>query len=1450
MSYNQKKFLDINGLTHFIRVLDNYTSNEILDTVINAIQSSIDNVVIVSDTQPTASDNKIWIKPSVQNTVQVPTVQEMNDAIAAVDIPVQDVRINGSSVLSNRIANIPNAHAQRYGAVKTATEAEIQSGSLAAVVVSTSGQHRATFYGLAKAAGADMKDIANVTLGEYPDAQKGAIQKMLGVSDLIAPEENNLVASQAYQIGDIFTANGKLYKATAAIAADAAIIVEGAGANCVETSVGEGFVKFTDYATANIPGVVKVEAYDHGLYVSSQGVLRINRASNAAIKTGTDQWLPLTSNTTHISTFFGLSKVAGVDLANETVTLGTYPDTAKSAIRTMIGAAASGDIPNVPVEDVQVNGTSILNNGIANVPLATSSDVGVIKPGPTMQVYSSGAMDFRAVGASEVKAGTTYLRALTPERQHASVFYGLTKAAGVDMASSNNAIGTYTPEAKGAIQSMLGISDLIAPEENNLVASKAYAIGDIFTVNGKLYKAIAAIAMDAAIILDGANANCVEYNISDNLSDKVAKIEIDYAGISQYTYSTKFGGEFNVTTATTSGYSFPYARATVTGIPSKHKLHRVTVNGIEYILSPKLWFQTTTTDFKVYTYLGKLSLYVSNTTGVPGTIDDVPFLIFFDINNNSSIDIITQTAGTYTIKIEEMTPIQKELPKSLIYGDNYIPIEKNNNGGTYNGFSIGVNELKNTRGAIALGYTNVLSNEFTKALGEANEITGKYGIAIGVSNTVSGTQSVAIGTRNIASNTFAFAEGADTTASGSYSHSEGFESLASGVASHAEGYGTIAEAEGAHAEGVYSIASGSSSHAEGAYGTASGRASHTEGEGNTAAGASSHAEGLLTIANGAGTHVSGFYNQADTVYDAWTANTSYDVGDKVVYQNYGHECITANSDTTWTAAHWKNIYYSSDKSIIVGNGASESSRSNAYSLTWTGDGKYAGDVYVKCNNDSTGGTKLATENIIAVQDTQPTDTDTKIWLPETAETPVQIPTMDDMNTALAGKVGDIQINGTSIVNSGVANVPIANASQLGAVKVRQYSDGLFMDSGTVKLNIGNGSTVKAGNDTAAFSPISVGHYVAFYGLAKASGDTTQSASSNAVGTYTDNAKSSIRAMLGAVGSEDYATNTTPGIVQGSATYGVKINSNGILSIDGVTSAAVKAGTDSGHPITSNHNHEVAFYGLAKAAGDTTQSASSNAVGAYTNDAKVKIRNMIGALGVSNIGKYGTSVIEDTEDGNLYLQVDVQDVQVNGTSIVSNGIANIPYGDTSNYGVLKIAASSYGLELSTAATGSLLRVSPATSANIKTGSAAYKPLTPEHQHEVVFYGLAKAAGDTTQSASSNAVGTYTNEAKAAIKNMLEITGNVQTIPVEGTDPTIDAQSNCRYMCGEVNTISITPSLTGICNFVFTSGSSPAVLTLPSTVKMPEWFDITLLDTNRIYEISISDGIYGAVTSWVL
>lgn len=95
-------------------------------------------------------------------------------------------------------------------------------------------------------------------------------------------------------------------------------------------------------------------------------------------------------------------------------------------------------------------------------------------------------------------------------------------------------------------------------------------------------------------------------------------------------------------------------------------------------------------------------------------------------------------------------------------------------------------------------------------------------------------------------------------------------------------------------------------------------------------------------------------------------------------------------------------------------------------------------------------------------------------------------------------------------------------------------------------------------------------------------------------------------------------------------------------------------------------------------------------------------------------------------------------------------------------------------------------------------------------------------------------------------------NLQTtiINVSGTSPTITAESNTIYNCGEVTSLSFTPCASGICDVRFTSGSTVTVLTIPNTVKFPNLFDPTSLETNKIYEINILDGIYGVVTSWVI
>lgn len=94
------------------------------------------------------------------------------------------------------------------------------------------------------------------------------------------------------------------------------------------------------------------------------------------------------------------------------------------------------------------------------------------------------------------------------------------------------------------------------------------------------------------------------------------------------------------------------------------------------------------------------------------------------------------------------------------------------------------------------------------------------------------------------------------------------------------------------------------------------------------------------------------------------------------------------------------------------------------------------------------------------------------------------------------------------------------------------------------------------------------------------------------------------------------------------------------------------------------------------------------------------------------------------------------------------------------------------------------------------------------------------------------------------------GEVVAVTVSGTSPIIVAEQNTRYICGEVTSLSFTPCASGICDVRFTSGSTITELTLPNTVKMPDWFDATSLETNTIYEINVLDGVYGVVMSWAV
>lgn len=111
---------------------------------------------------------------------------------------------------------------------------------------------------------------------------------------------------------------------------------------------------------------------------------------------------------------------------------------------------------------------------------------------------------------------------------------------------------------------------------------------------------------------------------------------------------------------------------------------------------------------------------------------------------------------------------------------------------------------------------------------------------------------------------------------------------------------------------------------------------------------------------------------------------------------------------------------------------------------------------------------------------------------------------------------------------------------------------------------------------------------------------------------------------------------------------------------------------------------------------------------------------------------------------------IDDVQVNGTSVVSQGVANVPVATNDTVGVVQ-ANSNRGVGVS----ANRLYIYKALGEDSKTGTNEYRPIVPYNQHIATFYGLAKAASDTTQSASTNPVGIYTDEAKVAIQKMLGI-----------------------------------------------------------------------------------------------
>lgn len=166
---------------------------------------------------------------------------------------------------------------------------------------------------------------------------------------------------------------------------------------------------------------------------------------------------------------------------------------------------------------------------------------------------------------------------------------------------------------------------------------------------------------------------------------------------------------------------------------------------------------------------------------------------------------------------------------------------------------------------------------------------------------------------------FTFGSRKPNTTVGGMSYAEGHNVTASGLCTHAEGYATVASGGYSHAEGYESEADGMYSHAEGYRTTASGVDAHSEGRNTVASGSHSHAGGYDSIASGLYSFVHGLGLKAVKPFQA-------------VFGQYNEE----DPGTSGTPRYL----------LIIGNGTSDSNRSNALTAGWDGSVDAAGDATI------------------------------------------------------------------------------------------------------------------------------------------------------------------------------------------------------------------------------------------------------------------------------------------------------------------------------------------------------------------------------------------------------------------------------------------------------------------------------------------------------------------------
>ena len=1186
-----------------------------------------------------------------------------------------------------------------------------------------------------------------------------------------------------------------------------------------------------------------------------------------------------------------------------------------------------GAIPSVPVQDVKVNGTSVLSNGAAEIPLGSGSNFGVVKLGDGLQTVSN-AVVLNPATAAGTKSGSSNRFPIVPANQHSAAFYGLAKAAGDSTQSaSSNAVGVYTDSAKDSIRKMLGTvaDEAIAPIEDDESANRSYSVGSLFIRNGRLYKVTTAITQDGAIITTGTGKNCEEITITNEF---VRTSDISSSGVTDV--------KINNSTIVTNGVAnIPLGSDSNVGL-----VKTGASDGIYTLLDGSLVLNTAGSNDIKAGYNSELPL-------TPSTQHDAVFYGLAKAAGDSSQSSSVNGVGEYTLNAKEsirkMLGVVSDEAIAPLEEDNYADDDYNigdlfiHNGNLYKAtLSIVLGD------EIIEGYNCELANiveEFarindTAATGVTDvEVDGVSVVSNGVAEIHIPVQEVLINnTTSIMSNGTANIPLATTSRVGVVKGGNAY-----GTNIQSDGTVSIYKATDANVkDGTNTLRpiTPSNQHQAAFYGLAK------------AAGDTTQSESF----NNVGTYTENAKNKIRAMIDAAAAeaiapsentgnsSTYYDTNDfitvngklykvtsdispdgAIITEGNGQNCTETKiidvfvKKTDWASNYGPGIvmadgnrgievgYATSNLQIVPALTSDITAQEDNYKpitsftvkpAVFYGLAQAAGDMtQVLSGNDIgtyTSQAKAAIQSMLDVPSTgdlsdyaEKTDTvlETTLSRGRKANTTVGTGSIAFGNTVEAS--GDYSFaTGRNTVASGSCSKAegssaVASGSNSHAEGYNTIANGTYTHA-EGRLNVEPVIFQEWVADTHYYVGDGVYHEPVFYVCTEENTDATWTAShwrqypsssntafvigngnstrSNAymvdwdgnghymgdvyVGANADSTGGTKLAKVSDIAVNDVqiagtsilsngvanipvATGSVSGVVKVWTGDGLRMK-NGSVLVDGAGADLIKAGTEQYRPLVPNGQHYAAFYGLAKAAG-ADMAASSNAIGTYTSEAKAAIKTMLG-------------VSDPT----------VTDVQVDGTSILNNGVANLPIVD--EYTPLVPGLVAVKANRGILASNGVLWVTQATDAAIKAGTEEYSPITPNRQSKSVFYGLAKAAGDSTQSASSNAVGTYTAAAKTAIRNMLGVTdGSIYTETVSGTTPSITGEPNVRYICGEISTLTITPPSAGSIIVRFRSGTSATVLTAQG-VNWPAWFDPTSLETSTTYEIMITDGIYGSVMLW--